>query len=41
MIRFGEYLCGLLIILLMLPVFLIGFVAALFDMGHYLRIRQM
>ncbi len=41
MIRIGEYLCGALMVLLILPVLLIGFIMALFDVGHYLHIRHM
>ena len=41
MIRIGEYLCGVLLVLLMLPVLLFGFLAASFDVVHYLRIRSM
>lgn len=41
MIRIGEYLCGMLLVLLMVPVLLVGFVAASIDLGHYIRIRNM
>jgi hypothetical protein len=41
MIKFGEVLCGLLLAILMVPVFLVGFIVAMFDIGHYYRIRQM
>ena len=41
MIRIGEYLCGLVLILLMVPVFLIGMFVAVFDIRHYIRNRQM
>jgi hypothetical protein len=41
MIKIGEYICGLLLALLMLPVLLLGSVLALFDIGHYIRIRNM
>jgi hypothetical protein len=40
MIRIGEYLCGILIVVLMLPVLLLGFIAASFEIGHYLGIRS-
>jgi hypothetical protein len=36
-----NILCGLLLALLMAPIFLIGVLAAMFDLGHYLRIRKM
>ena len=41
MIRLGEFLCGLLFVLLMVPVFVVGLFAALLDIGHYFRIRAM
>jgi hypothetical protein len=41
MVRIGEFLFALLLILLMLPVLLIAFITTSFDIGHYLRIRKM
>jgi hypothetical protein len=41
MVRLGERLCGILLTLLIVPVFLIGLIAASFDVVHYLRIRKM
>jgi len=41
MVRVGEYLFGLLLVLLMLPVLLVAFIATSFDIGHYFRLRRM
>ena len=40
MIRLGEYLCGLLIVFLMLPVLLLGFMVTSVDLAHYVRNRS-
>jgi hypothetical protein len=41
MFRIGEYLVGLVMIVLMLPILFLGFIAASFDVVHYFRNRRL
>ncbi|HZZ78613.1 MAG TPA: hypothetical protein VFE62_08845 [Gemmataceae bacterium] len=41
MVRLGERLFGILLVLLVAPVLLAGIIAASFDVGHYKHIRKM